>query len=98
MITDTESQQLLRQSSSSLLGGGLVVQALGVALVVLWALTGGGATLVLVLGLLAGVGGTVMVAAAVVRLAEKFEDVHRMTFAAHQTRMRGEIRELRERS
>lgn len=98
MITDTDSQQLVRQSSSSVLGGGLVVQAVGVALVVLWALTGGGSALVLVVGLLAGVGGTVMVAAALVRLAEKFEDVHRMTFAAHQSRVRGEIRELRERS
>ena len=98
MITDTESQPLVRQRSSALLGGGLVVQALGVALVALWALTSGGSTFVLVLGILAGVGGTIMVAAAVVRLAEKFEDVHRMTVAAHQSRVREDIRELRERS
>ncbi|WP_157371540.1 hypothetical protein [Angustibacter sp. Root456] len=98
MISDSESQELTRQSSSSLLGGGLVVQALGVALVLLWALTAGGSPLALVLGLIAGVGGAVMVAAALVRLAEKFEDVHRMTVAAHQSRVRGEIRELRERS
>lgn len=98
MITDSESQELTRQSSSSMLGGGLVLQAVGGALIVLWAVLNGDPVLALGLGLVAGVAGTVLVAAAIVRLADKFEDVHRMAVAAHRSRVRNEIHELRDHS
>lgn len=97
MITDSESQALTRQSSSSMLGGGFVLGAVGVALVVLWTFSPD-MSLLFVLGLVAGVAGALLVAAALVRLAEKFEDLHRMRVAEHQARTRQDIQDLRERS
>jgi hypothetical protein len=101
VITDTRTQELVRQSSSSQLGGGFVLMAVGGALIVLSTLVqpdDGPRSLLLVLGVCACVAGAILVAAALVRLTEKFEDVHRMTAATHQARVSEEIRVLRERS
>ena len=98
MISDSESAALTRQSSSALLGAGLVLLGVGAALVVLWLVVGGHPQLLLVLSVVADLVGVLLVAAAVVRLAEKFEDVHRMLAAHHQARVRDDIRQLRERS
>ncbi len=97
MITDTESRSLVNQSSSSQLGAGFVLMAVGCGLTLLSA-HGSGNALLLVLGVGANIAGVALVAVALVRLAAKFEDIHRMVATQHHVHVSEEIRRLRERS
>jgi hypothetical protein len=71
--------------------------AVGCGLALLSAL-GPGNALLLVLGVSANIAGVALVAAALVRLTEKFEDIHRIVATRHQAHVSEEIRRLRERS
>ncbi|HEX3003465.1 MAG TPA: hypothetical protein VHO27_04590 [Angustibacter sp.] len=96
MIPDSQSRRLADSDSGSLLGGGLVLLAFGVALVVLglWAPGESGGPpnqLLLVAGLVGVAVGGVLCGVGATRLATKVDDIHRMTLAAHRSRTQDEV-------